>query len=123
MGKLLLCVAKKADWCQRKIHREFFLPGGLASVDHEYVSGHVCRGVRRQKYRSTFQIVIAPETAKRDLCQQRLFAMLDDPLGHTCREPSRGNGIHLNVVGRPLACKILGECDNAALASVVSNCL
>src|SRR5258706_11259577 len=54
MGKLLFCVAKEAHRCQGKIHREFFLPGRLASVDDEYVSRHVCRSFRCQKYCSAF---------------------------------------------------------------------
>src|SRR5208283_1371135 len=106
-----------------RITKKFSLPGRLASIDNQHVSRHVRRSVRCQKHGCPFQIVIAAKAAQRDLRQQGIFTVLDDPARHMRRKPSRGDGIHLDVVRRPLARQIPGERNHSALARVVADCL
>src|SRR4029077_17429581 len=67
------------------------------------------------------QIVLIAETSQRNLTQESFLVSFDDHLRHVGGEPSRSDGIHLDVVNSPLARQILGECDHAAFACVVAD--
>ena len=56
-------VTEEADGGEWQIHVNKLLPSCLASIDHEHVAGYVGRSVRGEKYRGSFQIVIAAEAS------------------------------------------------------------
>ena len=47
--------------------------GGLASIHHQHVAVDIGRGVRSQKNRRAFQIVVIAESSERNLFQELLF--------------------------------------------------
>jgi hypothetical protein len=96
-------------------------PGGLTTIDNQHVSGHIRGSIRSQKYRSTLQVVMTAEAASRNFRQQRIFVVLEDPLRHVGGEPSGSDRVHLDVMRRPLAGQIFGECDDATFARVLAD--
>ena len=96
-------------------------PGGLTTIDDQHVSGHIRRSSRCQEYHITLQVVISSEAARRNFRQQGIFAVLEDPLRHVGGEPSGSDRVHLDVMRRPLAGQIFGECDDATFARVLAD--
>ena len=47
--------------------------------------------------------------------------MFDDPFGHMGWKPSRGDGVDLDIVRRPLAGEIFSEGDDATFAGVIAD--
>src|SRR5215469_796965 len=119
---LLLRVAKETDWRQGYIHG-FIEPnsGCLSSVNYEYVSCHIIRGVRSQEDGCSFQIVFAAESSQGNSLEERFFVFFNDHSGHVRREPARCDGVDLNIVGAPLAGQVPGESDYASLTRVVTD--
>src|SRR5579864_5886193 len=58
---------------------------------------------------------------QRNVGEEQILMMLQDPIRHVCRKPAGSNCIHLNVVSRPFAGQVFGKADDSTLAGVIAN--
>src|SRR5580704_10517415 len=82
---------------------------------------YIGRGIRSQKNGGAFQVIVAAETVKRNLFQQGLLTVLENPVRHVRGKPARSDGVDLNIVLRPFARQIFGEGDDPAFTGVVAD--
>src|SRR5579864_4229985 len=61
------------------------------------------------------------KTPQRNMGEEQILMMLQDPIRHVCRKPAGSNCIDLNVVSRPFAGQVFGKADDATLAGVIAN--
>src|SRR5215472_416556 len=94
---------------------------GLASIDYQNVTAYISRRVRSQEYGGAFQVVIRAKTARRNVAEQVIPLMFDDPVRHVGGKPSGSNRIHLDIMPRPFDREIMREGNHATLAGMITN--
>src|SRR6478736_5526573 len=99
------------------------ISGGLASIHHQYVAVDVGGGVRCEKDRRAFQVIVGTEAARWNVAEQVISLVFNHFVRHVRGEPSWRNGVDLDIMARPLYRQIMRKRNYSAFAGMISDCL
>src|ERR1700686_119261 len=97
------------------------LPGRLASIHYQNVTGDVVGSIRSEKDSGSLKVMFIAKPAQRNLGKEKFTVVLQHLVRHVGGKPAGSNRIPLDVVHPPFARQIFGEADHSALAGMIAN--